>query len=429
MNILVIGSGGREHAIAHALSVSRTAPRLFIAPGNAGTRSLGTNVDLHVSDLEGITSFVRRERIDLTVIGPEEPLVLGLADRLAGEGFRVVGPSAAAARLEGSKAFAKGFMERYGIPTAPHRTFTADRYEEAVAYLEGHGAPIVVKADGLAAGKGAMVCRTLPEAREALDEVLKHQSFGQAGRTVVIESFMEGEEATVFALADGRRYVLLPAAQDHKRAGDGDAGPNTGGMGAYAPAPVVTGALLNRVARTIIEPVLAGMAHEGTPYRGFLYCGLMIGAEGPRVVEFNCRLGDPEAQAVLPLIETDFVDLMAAAADGRLDDVQVRAREGSAACVVLASGGYPGPYEKGFPIRGLEEAAGEAVVYHAGTRPGEGGEVLTAGGRVLGVTGLGEDLRSALDRAYRAVEAISFEGMQYRRDIGSKGLARLSATD
>ncbi len=426
MRILIIGSGGREHAFAWALARSPQRPHLFVAPGNPGTAALGTNVPIPVTDLAALKAFALEQAIDLTVVGPEQPLVQGLVDAFQDAGLAVIGPTQAAARLEGSKAFAKAFMERHGIPTAAHRTFGAAQYDEAVAYLERRGAPIVVKASGLAAGKGAIVCATLPEARAALDEVLRDRAFGEAGDEVVIEDFMEGEEASVFALADGDRYVLLAPAQDHKRIGEGDTGPNTGGMGAYAPAPIVTGRLLNRVCREIIEPTLAGMQAEGHPYRGFLYAGLMITADGPRVVEFNCRLGDPEAQVVLPLLETDLVEVFRLMSAGRLHEVALRMRPGAAACVVLASEGYPGSYRRGVPIEGLDAAGArpDVVVFQAGTRR-EDGRVVTAGGRVLGVTGLGDDLGQALDRAYEAVAKIHFDGMQYRRDIGRKGLARL----
>ena len=316
-------------------------------------------------------------------------------------------------------------MARHGIPTATHRTFSNEEYEEAAAYVRAEGGPLVVKTSGLAAGKGALVCATTEDALQALDEVLRQQAFGEAGNEVVIEEFMEGEEASVFALTDGQHYVLLPPAQDHKRIGEGDTGPNTGGMGAYAPAPVVTGRLLTQVCREIIEPVLGGMAAEGHPYRGVLYVGLMITPQGPKVVEFNCRLGDPEAQAVLPLLDVDLADVFDKLAHGRLREVTVEAHPRAAACVVLASGGYPGAYEKGFPISGLEEAAAhpDVLVFHAGTARGKDGRPVTSGGRVLGVTGLGDSLADALEAAYAAAEKIHFEGVQYRRDIGRKGLS------
>ncbi|MFQ5569431.1 MAG: phosphoribosylamine--glycine ligase [Rhodothermales bacterium] len=427
MRILIIGGGGREHAFARAFSHSASHPELFIAPGNAGTAALGRNVAISPTDVDGLLQFARTESIDLTVVGPELPLVLGLVDRFEANGLRVVGPTAAAARLEGSKSFAKSFMERYGIPTASHRTFPVNQYAEAMTYVEEQGAPIVIKASGLAAGKGAIVCATLEEARTALNLIMQERAFGEAGDEVVVEAFMEGEEASVFALTDGEHYRLLAAAQDHKRIGEGDVGPNTGGMGAYAPAPVINEEMMTRVRREIIEPTLAGMAQEGCPYRGILYAGLMITGEGPKVVEFNCRLGDPEAQIVLPLLESDLVEVFQKLVDGRLNEVTLRSRSGAAACVVLASAGYPGSYEKGFRIEGLDNAAelDDVVVFHAGTKHGEQGEVVTAGGRVLGVTAVGADLAGALGRAYQAVDVIHFEGVQYRRDIGQKGLARL----
>lgn len=426
MRILIIGSGGREHALGWALARSPRTPDLYFAPGNAGTAALGRNVPLGAGDRTALRDFAAAEGIDLTIVGPEQPLVAGIVDDFEAAGLPVVGPSAAAARLEGSKAFSKAFMQRHDIPTAAYRTFGADDYAAARAYLEAQGAPVVLKASGLAAGKGAIVCMTRAEAQAALDAILRERQFGAAGEEVVIEAFMEGEEASVFALTDGTHYALLAPAQDHKRVGEGDTGPNTGGMGAYAPAPVVTAAVLARVRREVIEPTLAGMAAEGHPYRGILYCGLMITAAGPKVVEFNCRLGDPEAQVVLPLLKTDPVTLFEKLASGRLDEVILELHAGAAACVVLASGGYPEAYERGFPIEGLEAAGAgpEVAVFHAGTKQDGAGRVVTAGGRVLGVTALGDDLQGALGRAYEAVAQIHFEGMQYRRDIGRKGLAR-----
>ena len=429
MRILVIGGGGREHAFTWALARSPQQPDLFIAPGNAGTATLGRNVALKPNDTEGLLAFARQERIDLTVVGPEVPLVEGLADAFEAAGVPVVGPSAAAARIEGSKAFAKAFMARHEVPTAAHRTFSAGRYTEATAYLEAQGAPIVVKASGLAAGKGAIVCATMDEAQAALEQVMKTQAFGEAGDEVVIEAFMEGEEASVFALTDGDDYLLLAPAQDHKRIGEGDIGPNTGGMGAYAPAPVVTEDLMGRVCREIIEPTLEGMAQEGCPYRGILYAGVMITSDGPKVVEFNCRMGDPEAQIVLPLLDSDLAEVLRLLAERRLREVTLQTRSGAAACVVMASGGYPASYQKGFPITGLDAAGAlsDVVVFHAGTRQDEAGRIVTSGGRVLGVTAVGDDLAGALARAYEATDLIHFEGAQFRRDIGQKGLARLKA--
>ena len=426
MRILIIGSGGREHALAWALARSARAPELLIAPGNPGTAALGTNVPVEATDLEGLVRLAEEKDVDLTIVGPEQPLVAGVVDRFEAAGRLMVGPTAAAARLEGSKAFAKDFMQRYGIPTAAHRTFTAEAYDEARAYLEAHGAPVVVKASGLAGGKGAFVCATMEEARAALDRVLRVGDFGAAGESVVIEELMEGEEVSVFALTDGAHYVLLPPAQDHKALGEGGTGPNTGGMGAYAPAPLVTGTLLTKVCRRIVEPTLAGMEEEGVPYRGILYCGLMITKEGPKVVEYNCRLGDPEAQAVLPLLVSDPVDLFEQLARRTLKSTALHTDAGAAACVVLASAGYPASYETGKAIEGVEAAgAMEGVtVFHAGTAVQEG-QLVTGGGRVLGVTARDGTLKAALRAAYEAARAIDFEGKTFRRDIGQKGLARL----
>lgn len=428
MRILIVGGGGREHALAWAVSQSPHTSEVFIAPGNAGTSMVGINVPIAASDVDALLTFATNEQIDLTIVGPEQPLVAGVVDRFEAAGKAIVGPTAGAAQLEGSKAFAKAFMQAYGIPTAGHRTFESTQRQEALAYLEAKGAPIVVKASGLAAGKGAIVCMTRAEAQDALREIMEERTFGEAGDEVVIEDFMTGEEASLFALCDGKDYVLLAPAQDHKRVGEGDTGPNTGGMGAYAPAPVVTKEVLERACREVIEPTLAGMQAEGHPYKGVLYIGLMITEEGPKVVEYNCRFGDPEAQIVLPLVDGDLVEVFKAMADGTLKNVEVQNRDGAAACVVMASAGYPGAYEKGFAIDGIEQAATleDVVVFQAGTRYTEDGRLATNGGRVLAVAAVGHDLSSSLQRVYAGVEAISFEGAQFRRDIGQKGLARLS---
>jgi len=428
MRILVVGSGGREHALVAALADSPRTSALFAAPGNPGTAEYATNADVDSGDFDGLVALAHRESIDLTVVGPEQPLVDGLVDRFQDEGLRILGPTAAAARLEGSKAFADQFMERHGIPTASFRVFEADEYEAAGDYLDEVGAPVVVKADGLAAGKGAFVCSTLEEAHDALDEIVRDRAFGQAGDQVVVEEKMDGEEVSIFALTDGTHYVLLTPSQDHKPIGEGGTGPNTGGMGAFSPAPIVDGPLLNRICREIVEPTLEGMQEEGTPYRGVLYCGLMITDEGPKVVEYNCRLGDPEAQVVLPLVESDLVEVFESVADGTLDTGGLRASSRAAACVVLASGGYPIDYETGFEITGIDEAEAlpDVSVLQAGTRRRDDGTLVTDGGRVLGVTALGTDLRQALNRAYEGVDAIHFEGKTLRTDIGEKGLAHLS---
>ena len=430
MRILIVGSGGREHALAKALAQSPRTEALYTAPGNPGTAQVGTNVDCASDNLDGLVALAQKEDIDLTVVGPEQPLVDGIVDRFEEAGLRIVGPTAAAARLEGSKAFADQFMARHGIPTASFRVFAADEHDDAAAYLDEVGAPIVVKADGLAGGKGAYVCNTLEEAHDALDAIVEDRAFGAAGDQVVIEEKMEGEEVSVFALTDGSHYVLLPPSQDHKPIGEGGTGPNTGGMGAFAPAPIIDGSALTRICREIIEPTLQGMQDEGTPYRGVLYCGLMMTDEGPKVVEYNCRLGDPEAQVVLPLLDSDLVDVLESVAVGTLQNGALRTSAGAAACVVMASDGYPIDYDTGVEITGIDaaEALEDVSVVHAGTRQTDDGRFLTDGGRVLGVTALGGDLPAALDRAYEGVDAIQFEGATYRTDIGEKGRAHLATS-
>jgi phosphoribosylamine--glycine ligase len=429
MRVLVIGSGGREHALARALAQSASVDHVVAAPGNPGTASIGENVACAADDADGLLGVVEEHAIDLTIVGPEQPLVAGVVDRFEEAGHPTVGPTAAAARLEGSKAFAKDFMQRYDIPTARFRTFPSDDYTEASAYLDEAGAPIVVKASGLAGGKGAIVCDTVAEAQDALERIVQDRDFGAAGDRVVIEEFMDGEEVSVFALTDGANYVLLAPSQDHKQIGEGDTGPNTGGMGAYAPAPILTGQQLTEVCRTIIEPTLTGMAEEGTPYRGVLYCGLMVTSDGPKVVEFNCRLGDPEAQVVLPLIDSDLGEVFHALAHDALDTIALRGTAQSAACVVLASKGYPIEYDTGFPITGLDvaEALEGVTVIHAGTKQEEDGTIVTDGGRVLNVVATADSLEAALDRAYAGAERIQFEGKTFRRDIGQKGLAHLTS--
>lgn len=430
MRILIIGSGGREHALAWALARSPQRPELFIAPGNAGTAELGTNVGLMVDDVAELKVYVREQGISLTVVGPELPLVSGLVDEFEEAGLAVVGPTADAARLEGSKAFAKEFMARYGIPTAAHRVFGIGEHEAAHAYLDTVDLPVVVKASGLAAGKGVIVCETHDEAHEVVRQMMQAHSFGEAGDEIVVEAFMQGEEASVFVLTDGTDYLLLPAAQDHKRIGEGDTGPNTGGMGAYAPAPVVTPERLTQIRREIVEPTLAGMATDGHPYRGILYIGLMLTADGAKVVEYNCRFGDPEAQVLLPLVENDWARVFQKLAERRLGEVELHVRDGTAVCVVVASGGYPGTYQSGYPIEGLDNVGEDedVIVFHAGTRF-EDGRVVTAGGRVLGVTAIGGDLTEALERVYNTVGKLSFEEAIYRRDIGQKGLMRVEGKE
>ncbi|WP_412068294.1 phosphoribosylamine--glycine ligase [Rubrivirga sp. IMCC43871] len=424
MTVLVVGGGGREHALVAALARSPRRPRLLCAPGNPGTAAHAENVAVAADDLDGLLALVAEASVDLVVVGPEIPLVAGLADRLIEADVPVVGPSRAAARLEGSKAFAKSAMERWGVPTAASRTFGLGALDEARAYVENHPLPVVLKADGLAAGKGVVVAETRADALGALAEMLEGGAFGTAGATVLVEAFLTGEEASLFVLTDGTDYVLLPAAQDHKRIGEGDTGPNTGGMGAYAPAPVVTDAVRRRVEAEVVRPVLDGMRAEGNPYRGILYVGLMIDDGAPSVVEFNCRFGDPEAQVLLPLLASDPLDLFEALATDRLAEAAVEVDGRAAACVVLASAGYPAGYESGKTITGLDRAAEHATVYHAGTARSPEGNVVTAGGRVLGITGIGDTLQAALDTAYAGADEIAFDGKTLRRDIGQKGLAR-----
>lgn len=425
MNILVIGSGGREHALVWKLSMSPRVSRLYCAPGNPGIASLARCIPLKANDTSGLIEFAKRESIDLLVVGPEQPLAEGIVDRCQEKGLTVFGPTSAAAQLEWSKAFAKDFMDRHKIPTAAYRTFSAGQIADARAYVEVCPLPVVLKTDGLAAGKGVAVCTERGEALSALHQMAEEKVFGAAGSVIVVEEFMRGQEASVFAVCDGQRYVTLAPAQDHKRVFDGDRGKNTGGMGAYAPTPVVTPAALREIERTIIVPTLRGMAAEGRPYAGCLYVGLMMTETGPKVVEYNCRFGDPETQVVLPLYGGDLAELLLASACGDLSGVESPAVNGNAVCVILASGGYPDAYAAGFPIDGLDRAAGVpgAMLFHAGTKE-EQGRVATAGGRVLGVTSLVDGgLDEAVSLAYRVAEMITFAGMHFRRDIGAKGLA------
>ena len=419
MNILVIGSGGREHALYWKLSESPQTEQIYAIPGNPG---MGTSAAIALDDHAAILRFVKEHEIGLVVVGPEVPLMNGLVDELEAAGIRAFGPRANAAEIEGSKSFAKDLMKKYGIPTARYEVFTAA--EPARAYIRQEGAPIVVKADGLAAGKGVIVAMTEQEALDAVDAIMEDHSFGDAGARVVIEEFMEGEEASLLAFTDGTMIRPMISAQDHKRAYDGDRGPNTGGMGTYAPAPVMTPEMTERAVEEILKPTIAAMAKEGRVYRGCLYLGLMVTADGPKVVEFNARFGDPETQVVLPLLDSDLVAIMCACADGTLVDVPIRWKDGAAVCVVLASGGYPGHYEKGQEIHGLADAeAMGALVFHAGTAMKDG-KLVTNGGRVLGVVGRGADISSAVDAAYAAATKISFKDAYYRKDIAHRALER-----
>ena len=419
MNILVIGSGGREHALYWKLSESPQTEQIYAIPGNPG---MGASAAIALDDHAAILRFVKEHEIGLVVVGPEVPLMNGLVDELEAAGIRAFGPRANAAEIEGSKSFAKNLMKKYGIPTARYEVFTAA--EPARAYIRQEGAPIVVKADGLAAGKGVIVAMTEQEALDAVDAIMEDHSFGDAGARVVIEEFMEGEEASLLAFTDGTTIRPMISAQDHKRAYDGDRGPNTGGMGTYAPAPVMTPEMTERAVEEILKPTIAAMAKEGRIYRGCLYLGLMVTADGPKVVEFNARFGDPETQVVLPLLDSDLVAIMCACADGTLADVPIRWKDDAAVCVVLASGGYPGHYEKGQEIHGLADAeAMGALVFHAGTAMKDG-KLVTNGGRVLGVVGRGADISSAVDSAYAAATKISFKDAYYRKDIAHRALER-----
>jgi len=425
MNILIIGNGGREHALAWKAAQSDRADRVFVAPGNAGTaREPGLeNVAIDVMDIDGLASFAATHDVGLTIVGPEAPLVAGIVDHFAGRGLRVFGPTAGAAQLEGSKAFSKDFLARHRIPTAAYANFTD--VDEALAYVREQGAPIVVKADGLAAGKGVTVAMTLEEAEAAIHDMLAGNAFGEAGSRVVIEEFLEGEEASFIVMVDGENVLPMATSQDHKRVGDGDTGPNTGGMGAYSPAPVVTDKVHQRIMDEVIYPTVRGMAAEGHPYTGFLYAGLMIDPRGvSKVIEFNCRFGDPETQPIMLRMQSDLVELCNAAVDGMLDGCESHWDPQAAVGVVLAAGGYPGSYEKGKAISGLPATAqDDAKVFHAGTRL-QGEQVVTNGGRVLCATALGETVTRAQQRAYQLARGIHWDGVFFRNDIAHRAIAR-----
>ena len=423
MRVLVIGSGGREHALVWKLRRSPRVQALYCAPGNAGIAADAECVPIAADDLPGLERFAREAAIDLTVVGPELPLTLGLVDRFAAAGLRAFGPTAAAARLEGSKAFTKELCHQHHVPGAAFGVFRDPG--AATAYIREVGAPVVVKADGLASGKGVFICATVAEATRAVDELMRGRVFGDAGTQVVVEEFLEGEEVSFMALSDGTTMLPLATSQDHKRVHDGDRGPNTGGMGAYSPAPVVGPALHERVMREIIEPVVRGLARQGTPYVGVLYAGLMVQGDRAKLLEFNVRFGDPEAQVLLVRLRSDLVDLLERATAGRLAGASVDWDPRAAVCVVLAAEGYPGAVERGRPIAGVDEVT-EAVVFHAGTRRRDGA-LVTDGGRVLGVTALGDTTRAAVEAAYGAAARIHWPGMHYRRDIGHCALARGAA--
>jgi phosphoribosylamine--glycine ligase len=421
MKVLVIGSGGREDALVWKLGQSPRVSKIFCAPGNGGIAERATCLPVAADDAEGLLAAVAREGIDLTVVGPEVALAAGVVDRFMAAGRRIVGPTREAAQLETSKAFSKAFMQRHNIPTA--KSVVTRSAQEALAVLDLHPLPVVIKADGLAAGKGVVVTADRDEARDAVRSMMERRAFGAAGETVLIEECLQGMEATCMAFCDGRSFVMMPAAQDHKRAQDGDRGPNTGGMGAYAPSPFVTQDVLSIVRERVLAPALAGMAADGVPYKGILYAGIMLTPAGPKVLEFNCRFGDPETQVVLPLLATDLVDVCEAIAEGRLDRTPVRWRDETAVCVVMTAQGYPGDYRKGDAITGLAaDAEDGAVVFHAGTAR-DNNRLVTAGGRVLAVTGVGPSVAVARQRAYARVKTIQFAGAAYRSDIAVRALS------
>ena len=416
MRILVVGKGGREHALVWKLSQSKKAEKIFVAPGNGGITELAEIVPIAVDDLTGLADFAQKNRIDLTVVGPELPLTLGIVDIFEERGLKIFGPNKEAAEIEGSKAFAKDFMDKYHIPTARFKVFTS--HLEAIDFSTSASYPLVIKADGLAAGKGAVIVNDPDEAKSRIEEIMVDMVFGEAGSKVLVEEFLTGEEVTVMALTDGERVIPMVSSQDHKRIGDGDTGLNTGGMGAYAPTSIVNEKMRQQITEEILEPTIQGLAEQGRKYTGVLYTGLMITDRGPKVLEYNCRFGDPETQAVLPLLESDLVQIFSDIADGYLNIDEVKWKDAHAACVVLASKGYPAAAQKGIAIEGLDKIASDScVIFHAGTAK-SGNQYITDGGRVLGVTAVDKTLSGALARAYDTINDIYFSGMQYRRDIG-----------
>ncbi|MDO6566905.1 phosphoribosylamine--glycine ligase [Alteromonas sp. 1_MG-2023] len=430
MNVLVIGGGGREHALAYKAAQSSDVSTVFVAPGNAGTaiEPKLENVAIDVNDILGLLSFAKGNDVELTIVGPEAPLVAGVVDAFINEGLMIFGPTQAAAQLEGSKAFTKDFLARHNIPTAEYQNFT--EIDPAIAYVREKGAPIVIKADGLAAGKGVIVAMTLQEAEDAIRDMLAGNAFGEAGSRVVVEEFLDGEEASFIVMVDGKNVLPFATSQDHKRAANGDKGPNTGGMGAYSPAPVVTQEIHDRVMKEVIMPTVEGMASEGNPYMGFLYAGLMIMADGtPKVIEYNCRFGDPETQPIMLRLQSDIVALCQAACKGELDSQTIEFDTRAAIGVVLAAGGYPGSYDKGDEITGFEQAADlDGKVFHAGTSLKDG-KVVTNGGRVLCATAMGNNVTEAQQKAYELVNTIQFKDAYFRTDIGYRAIARESSAD
>jgi len=423
LKVLVIGGGGREHALVWKLSQSSRVDKIFCAPGNAGISEIAECLNIKADDIDALLDFAKYEWIDLTVVGPEAPLTKGIVDAFKKEARRIFGPEAAGAQLEGSKVFAKEFMRKHGIPTAEYKTFSS--YLHAEEYVRLKGVPIVIKADGLAAGKGVFVAETVEEATNALKLIMKERVFGSAGNRVVVEQCLKGEEASFMILTDGETIVPLATSQDHKTIFDNDKGPNTGGMGAYSPAPIITKKLEADIKKNIMAPLIKGLARERINYRGVIYAGLMINNGKPYVLEFNCRFGDPEAQPVLMRLESDLFDAMKATTEGNLKNINLSWKNKASVCVVLSSKGYPGPYEKGKPIKGFDALKGmkDLMVFHAGTSINNG-EFVTSGGRVLGVTALGKDIKTAKNNAYKAIDKLHFDGMHYRKDIGDKAIKR-----
>ncbi len=423
MKVLVIGSGGREHTLVWKISQSPKVDKIYCAPGNAGIAELAECIDITTDDINGLAGFALSDQIDLTVVGPELPLVEGIVDLFESRDLRIFGPSRQAALLEGSKVFSKEIMLKYGVPTAGAEIFSS--FKKAKDYVQAKGAPLVVKADGLAGGKGAMVCHTLDEALKAIEAIMQKKIFGESGKRILVEDCLFGEEASFIVFTDGENIVPMASSQDHKRIYDGDKGPNTGGMGAYSPAPMITPDLSEKIMQEIIRPVIDGLASEGKRYKGVLYAGLIITDEGPKVIEFNVRCGDPESQAVIPRLKNDLIDIINDIIDGRLSARSLDWDERPCVCIVCASDGYPGSYQKGKLISGLQEFnnAKDIILFHAGTKL-SGQEIITDGGRVLGVTALGKDIKETIDKAYQAIEKIDFEGMYYRKDIGYRALEK-----
>jgi len=421
INVLIIGGGGREHALAWKLAQSSRIGKLYVAPGNGGTRNIAENITIKATNSKGLAHFAEKNSIDLTVVGPDDPLALGVVDVFQSRGLRIFGPTRAAAQIEASKAFAKRLMRDNNIPTAPFRIFR--KHESALAYVRKHGAPIVIKASGLALGKGAYPCKTLIKAENALKEIMLERAYEQAGNEVIVEDFLSGQEVSIHALCDGKTSILLPTAQDHKPVFDGDKGKNTGGMGTIAPVPWVTDQMLRETNEQVVHPTLQALAKKGKPFTGLLYPGLKMTDDGPKVLEFNARFGDPETQSYMRLLKTDLLDILDACVDGKLANLEIEWNSGFAVCVVLASGGYPGKYKKKIPISGIVEAekVPGVTIFHSGTMYSD--QLLTSGGRVLGVTAIGNTLQEALDRAYEAARQIKFEGKHYRKDIGAKAIA------